>query len=70
MLIGCSPMLTRISILISELETNVDRELENQIVVAASAAKAGGFIGTHQALLDLLRTVRTARASVMLSDNF
>ncbi len=36
----------------------MQNELRNQIIVAASAAKAAGFDGTYDALVELLQIMR------------
>ena len=39
----------------------MEAELKNQIIVAASAAKAAGFEGTYDALLEMLRVMKSAK---------
>jgi hypothetical protein len=37
----------------------MDKELQKQVIVAATAAKVAGFDSTYSALLDLLKTMRS-----------
>lgn len=48
----------------------MEAELKNQIIVAASAAKAAGFDGTYDALLEVLKIIKSTEPSLTASSCF
>lgn len=40
----------------------MNNDLNNRVIVAASAAKVAGFEGTYDALIDILKAMKEAKA--------
>jgi hypothetical protein len=40
----------------------MEAELKNQIIVAATAAKAAGFDGTYEALIEMLKVLQLSKS--------